>query len=331
MIYSSSNAVPPDFSPIGNVGGLSQQAQVPTQTGETPVLPPYPDSSHPIDFDANISQLADAVNQTQYKTPHKEVTVAISDITAPVKSTSASIAKGFGRSGAFIAGLAVAAVTKVVTFSSCLAAGGTIGLIAIPVSMYKFWTRLDEGHMKRCDKEIVTLEARLKAVELNLDKMKSRIEQAPRPELLKRSIKASKKGKKGVEKQLIEANKRKQKLIQGMEKQAIRDKADWGSAKGRIRLFHQAGMASAQFLEPLSTKLFEYALGKPNPKLKALNEKVDAALGKGGTALGVGAGGAITTTGIGIVGVVAAVLTAAGGALFMGGKAVVNLMDEEGD
>lgn len=269
------------------------------------ILPPYGDSSHQeVNLEINERALDEALAHAPHAELHREVLSANHQLKSTAKAVGNSILHSFGRPGAFIAGMTVAAATKVITFSSCLATGGASGLIMIPAAGIKAM-KINEHTLQELEQRIEYIKAQITQLEVDMAKDESKVDEVSFPEVLEEKMKKAEDYKNKLEKKIESAEVKKEKLLAKME---LKKTSEWNTTAGKIRIFHNAGMKSARLLEPVSDKLIAYALGKPNEKLNRLNAKVDDVLGKKGTAIGVATGSVISATGLGIAGVVGAVL-----------------------
>jgi hypothetical protein len=269
------------------------------------VLPPYTDSSHQeVNLEINERALDEALAHAPHAELHREVSSANHQLRSMAKTVGNSIVHGLGRSGAFIAGMTVAAATKVITFSSCLATGGVSGLIMIPAAGIKAM-KMDERSLKQLEQRIEYIKADITRLEIDMAKDKSNVDDVSFPEALKEKMEKAQNYKKKLQKEIASTEVKKEKLLKKMEKKKT---SEWNTTAGKIRIFHHAGMKSARLLEPVSDKLIAYALGKPNEKLNRLNTKADEVLGKSGTGIGVATGSVITTAGLSIGAIVGSFL-----------------------
>lgn len=267
-------------------------------------LPPYGDDSHQINLEINERALDEALAHAPHAELHREVSSANHQLRSMAKTVGNSIVQGLGRSGAFIAGMTVAAATKVIAFSSCLATGGLSGLIIIPAAGIKA-LKMDEDNLKDLDKSIADKKESMTNLELNIAAQESKMGDVTFPEALQEKITKMQRRKSKLQKEIGLAEVKREKLLEKIEQKKT---SPWNTTADKMLVFHHAGMKSARLLEPVSDKLIAYALGKPNEKLNRLNAKVDDVLGKKGTAIGVATGTVISATGLGIAGIVGAVL-----------------------
>jgi len=300
----------PDFQPLSPVShdGLKPKP-ITTDKGGVRVLPPYSDASkEEVDLNANSEVMHEALEHAPHADLHKEVSSTNTRLKSAAKAFGTSIMNGFGRSGAFIAGTIVAAVTKVTTFSSCLGTGAASGLIMIPTAAYKHM-ELDKIRIDSINESISSKKAEYTALELKMDSDKNKMGEVHFPEALEAKLMKGKNTLNRLQKEITSLEVSKEKILEKMEK---RKSSEWNTTAGQIRIFHHAGMASARAMEPVSKKLFTYALGGPNEKLNQLNKKTDEVLGKGGLGIGIATGNSVVVTGLGIGAILGSVVGVVG-------------------
>jgi len=139
-----------DFQPLSSVSHVKGHEGLNPKSAAKKigvrVLPPYPDASKKeADLNANSRLMHEALEHAPHAKLHQEVSSTNSRLKSAAKALGTSIMHGFGRSGAFIAGTIVAAITKVIAFSSCLTTGGVSGLIMIPAAGIKAAIKMGEN------------------------------------------------------------------------------------------------------------------------------------------------------------------------------------------